>query len=328
MFTKDSRTETFLTQMGVEFKYSNNIRFGDLVRGWSERNLARPVPVREEAVLEYSALMEAGSPAPATILCLTEKGLDVLDGVQRLSAEEMIGSTHFSAYVVTSDSEDMLASIRVLANARLQGRPEPPEWTKRRAVELLVNNRGLSVEEVARMGGWRPADIRKIANAMDWGHKIRCIGGPNLTDAMIEVVAKHTTQDALPRAAKPIAEFLSAINTAKLSSTDAEPFVRDFFDGEDSHAAYTERLNEFTEDPEIQVRIHGRRGPELTRDVTLRRTLKSAVTILDEIAREGDEVLYVDEFFRLTKTIDAKLRKIARNHQAPVATRVPADMWK
>jgi len=29
MFTKDNRTETFLNQMGVEFRYTNAIKFSD-----------------------------------------------------------------------------------------------------------------------------------------------------------------------------------------------------------------------------------------------------------------------------------------------------------
>lgn len=65
MFTKDSRTETFLAQMGVTFRYTNTLTLADLSPGWDQQNLARPVPKREEAVMEYATLMESGSPAPA-----------------------------------------------------------------------------------------------------------------------------------------------------------------------------------------------------------------------------------------------------------------------
>jgi hypothetical protein len=67
MFTKDSRTENFLTQMGVEFRYSNDVRFSDLESKWRLHNIARPVAIREDAVAEYATLMENGSAAPAVI---------------------------------------------------------------------------------------------------------------------------------------------------------------------------------------------------------------------------------------------------------------------
>jgi hypothetical protein len=88
MFTTDSRTETFLTQMGVSYQYTNTVSFGSLRRGWENRNIARPTPQREQAIWEYALLMEQGSPAPAVILHETDKGLDVLDGVQRLSIKK------------------------------------------------------------------------------------------------------------------------------------------------------------------------------------------------------------------------------------------------
>lgn len=135
MFTKDSRTENFLTQMGVEFRYTNAIKFSDLSKDWGERNLARPVPKRDEAIIEYASLMDSGSAAPAPILHKGPNGHEILDGVQRIAAAELAGYTNLAAYVVECDSLNVITAIRVLANARLQGRPEPPEWTRRRAVE-------------------------------------------------------------------------------------------------------------------------------------------------------------------------------------------------
>ena len=90
MFTNDSRTENFLTAIGVKFEYVNGLRLpDDFATGWNTENIGRPVAVREDAVIEYAALMEAGSAAPAPILSRTERGLRVLDGVQRLSAAEL-----------------------------------------------------------------------------------------------------------------------------------------------------------------------------------------------------------------------------------------------
>lgn len=332
MFAKDSRAENFLTQMGVEFKYTNSVTFSELARGWSEINIGRPVPKRDDAILEYAALMESGSAAPAPILHSTEHGYDVLDGVQRLAAAELSGHTKLSAYVVACDSGDILAAIRVLANARLQGRPEPPEWTRRRAVEILVVQRGLTPAEVAAMGGWKTADVEKTARTLDWGNKIKNIGGPEeMSDALVEVVAKRTTQEELTSAPGPIAEFLNTIKQAKFSAADADPFMEDFFrpvtKASKAHEQYSARLELFKQDPEVVTRMLGRRGAGMRVDVNLRRLLKAALNLLDEIAAGNEPLCYVDEFFQLVNGLEERLHRLAKNHEKPIKTRTPADMW-
>lgn len=331
MFTKDTRTETFLTQMGVEFTYTNRVIFKELSPGWNANNLGRPVPLREEAIVEYASLMESGSPAPATILHRVNGVYNVLDGVQRLSAAELQGFTELSAYIVTCDSENLLAAIRVLANARLQGHPEPPEWTRKHAVEILVIQRGLSTDEVAKMGGWSPASVSRTARILRHGFAIRCIGGPNLPDNLVDTISQHVSEDKLKVAAQPIATFFDTIKRAQLSHDDAEPFIAEFFTplrpADSAHDIYVNRLQEFVAEPEIQTRLLGRRGPKLTRDMALRKSLKSAVTILEEIAEHGDELLYADEFFKLTKSINEKLRSISGRHPKPQTANTPADRW-
>lgn len=331
MFTKDSRTENFLTQMGVEFKYTNAVAFTDLAKDWSEKNLARPIPKRDEAVIEYAALMEGGSAAPAPILHNSQHGFDVLDGVQRLAAAELNSYTNLSAYVVECDSDELVTAIRVLANARLQGRAEPAEWTRRRAVEVLVVEKRLSPAEVAKMGGWRVSDIEKIARAIDWGFKIRCIGGPQeVSDAMIEVIARHATQEELSKEPAVIADFLTVLKQAQFSAADAEPFVEEFFKpiakASKSHEVYSERLDDFKQNEEVLTRALGRRGSVMPKDVNLRRLLKSAATVLDEMAEEDEQIYFVDEFFGLLNTLKDKLHRLSKNRK-PVHANTPADRW-
>jgi len=333
MFTKDNRSENFLTQMGVDYVYTNDVTFAQLEDDWDTQNLARPVPLREDAVIEYAALMESGSAAPAPILHRQNKKskLRILDGLQRLAAARLAGFTRFSAYIVTCDSEDVLAAIRVLANARLQGRAEPPEWTRRRAVEVLVIQRGLSVNEVARMGGWKPAVVQRLSNILDCGFKIRQAGGPELPDNLTETISKYLPDDELDVAAEQIITFLNTLKSARFSNSDAEPYVAEFFKPitkpSRRRQLYMERLDNFQEEPEVQTRIHGRRGISVRRDVTLMRTMKAAATVLDDIINEGDEVLNIDEFFHLNKTIGEKLRTLAPNQKAKSA-KVPSDMWR
>jgi len=332
MFTKDSRTENFLTQMGVEFSYSNNVSFGELVSDWESTNLARPVPIREEAVLEYSTLMQSGSPAPATILIVTKNGLDVLDGVQRLAAANLASVTSISAYIVTCDSANVIAAIRVLANARLQGRPEPPEWTRKRAVEVLVVQKGLSVAEVARMGGWSQSQVESTARLVSWGGLIESVDGPELPGSMIDLVAKNTTKEEIVACREPISEFLRLVKRAKFSTADAEPFVTEFFSRvvkkSKRHSIYLKRLEDFKADPEVEVRIKGRKGAGISTDILLRRSMKTSITVLDDMLSDSRGIIYVDEFYKLLGEIEDRLRKLPSNLPQPTAVRVPADKWK
>ena len=332
MFTTDSRTENFLTAMGIKFEYRNGLMLpNDFAEGWNTENIGRPVAVREDAVLEYASLMEAGSPAPAPILCKTEEGFRVLDGVQRLSAAELQQTTRISAYVVSTDSEDALASIRVLANARMQGRAEPAEWTRRRAVEVLVVGRGMSPAEVAKMGGWKPADVKRIAEAIELQSRICHVGGPELSDAMLAELRPYIEKGPiLEQASQPVVAFLQTLKQSRMSATDAEPYIGAFFSSlpksSNPHKVFSDRLEELHEDPEIRSRITGRQCAELPKDVVLLRTLKTAETVLDYVLTHGERLPNVDEFFRLINRIETKLKSIAPN-KAAQTVRVPSDMW-
>lgn len=332
MFTTDNRTENFLTAMGIKFEYRNGLRLpDDFATGWNTENIGRPVAVREDAVLEYAALMEAGSAAPAPILCKTDGGFRVLDGVQRLSAAELQQTTRVSAYIVETDCEDSLASIRVLANARMQGRAEPAEWTRRRAVEVLVVGRGMSHAEVAKMGGWKASDVKRIAEAIELQARIISIGGPEFSDAMLAELRPHIQENTtLEQASLPVVGFMQTLKKSRMSTDDAAPYITGFFaalpKSSNPHKVLSDRLEELHDDPEIKARITGRQCTELPKDVVLLRTLKTAETVMDHILTHGEQVANVDEFFRLIDRLTKKLKSIAPNKQ-PQAVRVPADMW-
>ena len=333
MFTQDSRTENFLTALGVQYEYVNGILLPhDFAEGWDTENIGRPVAVREDAVIEYASLMEAGSAAPAPILRRDYQGkLRVLDGVQRLSAAFLNQTTRISAYVALTNSEDCLASIRVLANARMQGRAEPAEWTRRRAVEVLVVERGMSAAEVARMGGWRAADVAKIAEAIELQSRITNAGGPELPDAMLSELRSHIHGNGIiNKASEPVVGFLNTLKQSRISVADAVPYIADFFaplpKSANPFREYSERLNEVHDDPEIRSRLTGRQSTELPKDVVLLKTLKAAETIVGNILTHSERVANVDEFFRILDRITKQLKSIAPNKK-PQIVRVPADMW-
>jgi len=302
--------------MGVEFRYSNSITFEKLVEDWDKTNMARPVPVREEAVFEYNSLMQAGSPAPSPILWKTDAGLEVLDGIQRLVAASMADSTQLSGYIVECDSIKTVTAIRVLANARLQGRQEPPEWTRKRAVEVLVLDQGLSLKEVARMGGWSVSQIKTTANVLKWHKLVESINGPTMTDSLLAVVASNTNPTVVAKCAEPVANFFRLLKDGKFSTVDATPYVEEFFSGiTDTNKPFgklRKRFEQFNNNPEVVARIKGRKGAVMADDILLRRSLRAALTAIKNIQRKGDAVVHVEEFFQLTKKIDAGLHDLKK----------------
>lgn len=333
MFTQDSRTESFLTQMGVKYRYTNDLHLTSLPCGWDVANNARPVPRREDAIVDYAALMESGSAAPAVIVHYANDSIQVLDGVQRLAAALLAGFTRFSAYVVDCDSDDTLAAINALANVRLQGHAEKPEWTKRNAVQRLVIERGMSAAEVAQLGGWKRSEVEQLACVLDWGFHIRCVGGPDhLPDGIIRRISDVASKDAMRAAHKPVAAFLISLRDSRLSTDEALPHVDEFFAPITKQRtmadAYSERLESFLSNPEVEIRLHGRRTYSISGDVNLRRAMKSCISILDGILESGEEIRYVDEFFKLSKHIESRLRKLAPHCPQPDSPRVPADKWQ
>lgn len=331
MFAKDSRTENFLTQLGVDFRYSNAISFTDLVVTWKKENIARPVAVRDQAVLEYAALTEGGSPGPAVILA-GPKPFRVLDGVQRLCAEELVGSTEFSAYLVSTDSTHMIEKIRVFANIRMQGHAEPPEFTRRNAVEVLILKGGLSVDEVARLGGWRPTEITETAQLIEMGNLVESLGAPELPFSVLKVVRAHANAEQLSEAPEQTASFLSTIKACRLSATDADEHVATFFAPtarKDKTTVYKKRLQEFQESHDIVVRSKGRRaGVREPVELSLSKTLKAAETHAAEMAAKGYCPQCIDQYFHILNQIRSHLHSLCPKHAKAVTAETPADMWK
>lgn len=333
MFTTDSRTENYLNQMGVKWKYTNAIRFSNLAAGWDTKNIARPVVVREDAVEEYAALTMSGSMAPAPILAVTQSGLDVVDGIQRLTAAQLCNETSISAYVVECDSKELLATLHVMSNARLQGRAEPMEWTRRRAVEILVCDLGMSCEEVAKIGGWRVQDIESIAKAVEYRKVIESIGGPiNLPDSILSIVSKNADKQNVLLSGTVGAEFFAVLKRSGFSAEDAEPHIEEFFQPvakvANCRKVYSERLGEFLSDPDVEVRVKGRKGCVMPPDIKLRRGMKVVIGVIDDIKKSGCDLVGADEFFKLTQQIREGIHELSSKHKKRAAVRVESDRYK
>lgn len=331
MFCKDSRTENMLTHRGVPWKYRTGIKFGDLLRTWNVHNYGRSRARVEEAICEYGARMEAGSSAPAGVGRKTERGIELLDGVQRLSAAELNGETLFPLYLVECD-DTTAKVIRTLANSLLQGsHQEPTDWYRRQAIQLLVIDCGMSLEEVARSGGWNLGIVKSDHEAMLWGFAMRRIGVPeSFTDltkkgakGRVLAFAEHARMKDLEIAPKPIVEFCVDLKRAGFSNGDAQPYIKAFFgdlnrrDAKRLHQAFAKNLERFRKDPEVVTRIEGRKRSSLDPGIKLRKQLKSTLTVTEELLSSNTSLLYVDEFLHIWHQVEKNIKALGKTKSKP-----------
>ncbi|MHC4346632.1 MAG: hypothetical protein ACYSUP_18345, partial [Planctomycetota bacterium] len=275
---KDSRQEGFLTRMGAKWRYTNAAKPEQLVKNWAEANIGRPRAQVEAAIRDYDNLYTGGSPPPAVILWKTPPGLAVLDGVQRLCVLiDRRKVKEFSAYIVETDSATLATTIRLLANPMLQGHPEPVEWSKRQAVDMLVIEQGMSVEDLHDKSGWPIHELTRLRNILATGFQCRCAGAPNtLTDGVLLAVHECMKPDDLALAPKPIVEFLHDLKATKFNNGDSVPHIEAFFSdinrkksAKPRHRQFEDRLARFHKDPEVIARLSGRRPSKQSVDIRL-----------------------------------------------------------
>lgn len=321
MSAKDERTEQYLTRMGVKWEYVNDLTYDKLVPLWDGVNLGRSRVKVEEATIEYGIREQAGSIPPAPILRDTHEGLEVLDGVQRLMAKQLIDCTRFSAYVVTTGSDLLARQIRVMANHVLNGgHGESAQWTRRQAVQMLVIDGGMSCEEVARLGGWNVKDMEEDRTYLETDFTIRSVGGPEgLSKGVVLNVAKYATKCDMKKAAKPVAEFFQDLKRGRFTNGDSDPYIKAFFDVRRSKEVYqqlTDNLASFRRDPEVVTRLEGRKPSKRLPDGRLRWALKSALSVSSELVAAEEEIRYIDEFFHLLNQIRTNLQTLQRGATA------------
>jgi len=318
MFCKDNRQENMLTSFGVSWKYTNSVTFDQLYPNWEQTNAGRSQAVMDSVVLEYATRTEGGSSAPAPILWNTLKGKQVLDGVQRLSAEKLLGTTSFSAYIIETDFELLATQIRVLSNHLLAGHPEASDWNRKRAIQMLVLDGGMSIDEVARLGGWKRRDVEEDKICLDFGFAIRCIGGPEqMPKGVLLKMSEHAKVDDFRVASEPIKEFCNDLKKARFNNGESEPYIREFFgvnraNRKTIYDQFAKRLEKFREEDEVKMRLNGRAPQKLRDDIKLRSAMKAVVTITNDLISAGSTISYLDEFHHLWNHVDSNLKRLAK----------------
>jgi hypothetical protein len=317
MFRKDSGEEEFLTRFGAKWSYVNDITYDQLVPNWEMTNLGRERARVEDAILEYAERMAAGAAAPAGIFWKTSRGFDPLDGVQRLCAHLLNGGTRFPGYIVETESALLARRIRVFANHLLNGRSPSTEWTRRQAIQICIIEGGMSVEEVAQLGGWKKEAVAQDWLYLDWSFKIRCAGGPEeLPKGVVLNIAECAKPDDLHAGNKPVAEFLHDLKQGKFTNGESKPFIDAFFGTvnrngkKDLHGQFASRLEDFRSSEEVRTRLEGRKPNPRNPDTKLLAAMKTVKTIADDLIATRERLFNIDEFFRVWNQVERSLKQL------------------
>jgi hypothetical protein len=329
MFQKDSRTESFLSQMGVGWKYTNGVRSEQLKPNWFKENQGRrgSQPQNTDAIDEYAALMEMGSPAPAPILNKSATGHAVLDGVQRLSAHIIKRQqTIFPAYVCSITDDQTILIIRTFANTRLCGSYAP---SRRDSIVLALANliinsdRPLSLEDIASIGGWSVKDIKSEYCRLEVVERLRRIGVPYEVATQLKKGVAIAMYDNIPlhdfeAAPEIVGHFARDLISARFENGDSEQFVKQFASVKRNKGEgvlrqqLQENYDEFITDPEVLTRLSGRQKRSMPSDCNVKRALLAAKTACQNAVNSKEIVYNVNEFFDIISDIRALIVKMKK----------------
>lgn len=211
MFDKCNKTESFLASRGVTREYREDVSYSELEPNWDTINHGRPQAQAKvaEAISSYAEMMSRGSAAPAVILRVTDVGLEVLDGCQRLMANAETGGRHCAAYVIQC-SDGTAKRIRKASNSRLNTQAKVDQkWLLREAVVAFCVQENDSPEEVADLMGMTVAAVDKQLKIEEARIRTKVLGGEllkkpfELNEGQLEWYAKNIEpEDEEGRAAK------------------------------------------------------------------------------------------------------------------------------
>jgi hypothetical protein len=323
MFTEDTRTENFLRYIGVKYEYQDTMEVADLHDKWKTNNLGRGEAIDNDAVLEYGMLMEKGSPAPAVIVMRQREGIVVLDGVQRLSAAELSGSTKFSAYLVsprTGVSKQHL--IRIAANARINGQHTPDKnWIMATAVEVLYFDDDCSVEEISRAVGRSVKAVHEEIRHQKTVQKMESVGYVGTLSSRKKKwfsaeVGKYADESDWQLAPGPIKHMLDTFEQCKFRNGDASNLLEAFFDvkrsqKKDRHAQFTQKVADLKSAPEVRQKLKSdNKRSHLDKALPAMRalgTILQRALDADEIVHDGE---YADELAGALRVIYSTVKSI------------------
>jgi len=320
MFATDSRAERWLGTIGVKNDYRNDITFKMLAPDWMRKNFGRSSACVDRAIKEYGARTDAGSAPPAPILWANEKGyMEVLDGVQRIAMAEERAPHFFSAYVVKTTSPVIAMQIRVFANIALQGgHQDPSEWSLDQAIKLLVLPGDMSPQDCATMGGWTLAQVKSKITIIDYQQAIEAAGGPaKMRECVVKVIADYANKSDFQAAPGSIAKFTHALNDGQFTAEEAPEHIESFFKVNRGRGKvfdqFEDNLRTFLKAEAARIADPARaRTQAKTAEGKLQSALKAAKTATEKVAKSGEAVYNMAEFFQYANDIMTNLRRIQK----------------
>jgi len=303
MFDRCLKTESWLSQLGVQREYSESVSYDMFHDDWNTTNHGRPSHQNrvQIAVESYAEMMISGSPAPAVILRKKGGRYEVLDGCQRLMANELCESKHCAAYIITC-SEVTAQKIRLAAN--LRGNTQAPvdrQWVITEMVKSFIINGDDSAREVAVMLGVPAAQVDAVERRERVRARIMACylehlkrEAPSFDDGKLDAIAKFSErEDFEGRAGKFTARAIDSLFLAKLTNGIFSQTLSEFLSPKRTPAKdrgtqlSTQMAKVITENAAIQSRINGtvKRG-ELNRVQDAMKALLTTVKNYKKIAKE------------------------------------------
>ena len=329
MFVIDSKVENWLTQMGVPYKYVQNLRFDQLVPNWEAINQGRPdgVPKDDDIILQYaSAQSQPGAAFPAPILGRAADGLEVLDGIQRLSAALLNDHKVFNAYVIESDNPGIRASVRICSNSILNGRPPSQEWTVSRVIDVLYEQHRLSPTDCSMWSGIHLNRINDEIGSRDGALWMKANGidmtlKPANQKGFQSAFSKRFPMAERERCGKELVKIIKSMQDYRATNKDVDDLFELFTDfkpqkGVPLGSQLNAKFEEVISRPEIKARMMGRRKLSPIEDV--QRAVASAVTVMRKAA-EGEHTTDKTEAGKIVELV-TQVRDLARKI-------VPKDEW-
>ena len=323
MFTVDHKTEHYLRSvMGVNVEYREDVKYDELASGWFVKNLGRPQgqSIVTPAVETYQHMMEDGSAAPAPILRDAPSGFGVLDGIQRLTANERTGATKFAAYIIKC-GDNTARKIRYAANLRLNtAAPVDEQTILKQLIDDFMINGSDSARDISEVTGRQVAIINKVYKrrlAASWISSAcqneQGSDGPDLKDGILDVVASAAkAEDFSGDHAKTVVKFVNTLHACGFKNGDAVGHTEAFFTvkrigSKNRTTQFRTKFRQFTDDPIVQGKLSGK--TKLTAVETIDGAIKTLLTRVKNYkkGRAGD----LDNR-DLLKSWDTKLDEVNR----------------
>lgn len=327
-FAVDSKTENWLNRMGVRWTYHEGLRFDDLVDDWCVVNHGRPdgVPKDDALIEKYAASQIGGAVFPAPILAKKSTKFEVLDGCQRLSASFLNDHTLFSGYEVHTTSPSIRASIRICANAVVNGTSPSADWTVTRVVDVLHEVHRMSVVDCEMWSGVPAARIQCEIDSRDarrWmeSHNIDVTKKPANQkgfQAAIAAIPKKLRDEA-PGQIRAIVESCQAI---KANNSEAVNLINECTDIKPKHGVHprtqlTSKTQEVFSRPEIKSRMQVKASQHPVDNAI--RAMTGALTALRNAQSYHADFAQANSMIELLAECRQFCKKIVPRGQWPIA---------